>query len=149
MALTPQLPNTVSTHTLWRVNPKLASKKSDNIRILLADDSETFLRAAQVLLKEYNIETAADGEEALAKIKANPPDIFFVDLVLPKISGTELISKITADYPDVAIVALTAIDDDETVQEVLEMGAKDYLIKGALSSDTFKSIIERLTTDSS
>ncbi len=127
----------------------MASKKSDNIRILLADDSETFLRAAQVLLKEYNIETAADGEEALAKIKANPPDIFFVDLVLPKISGTELISKITADYPDVAIVALTAIDDDETVQEVLEMGAKDYLIKGALSSDIFKSIIERLTTDSS
>ncbi|MFX1299943.1 MAG: response regulator [Promethearchaeota archaeon] len=126
----------------------MASKKSDKIRILLADDSETFLRAAQVLLKEYNIETAADGEEALAKIKANPPDIFFVDLVLPKISGTELINKITVEYPDVAIVALTAIDDDETVQEVLEMGAKDYLIKGALSSDTFKSIIERLTTDS-
>ncbi|MFX0079688.1 MAG: response regulator [Candidatus Hermodarchaeota archaeon] len=126
----------------------MVSKKSDKIRILLADDSETFLRAARVLLKEYNIETAADGEEALAKIKANPPDIFFVDLVLPKISGTELINKITVDYPDVAIVALTAIDDDETVQEVLEMGAKDYLIKGALSSDTFRSIIERLTTDS-
>ena len=126
----------------------MASKKSDKIRILLADDSETFLRAAQVLLKEYDIETAIDGEEALSKIKANPPDIFFVDLVLPKISGTELISKVTVDYPDVAIVALTAIDDDETVQEVLEMGAKDYLIKGALSSDTFKSIIERHTKDS-
>jgi DNA-binding NarL/FixJ family response regulator len=123
----------------------LASKKSHKVRILLADDSETFLRAAQVLLREYEIETAIDGEEALAKIKANPPDIFFVDLVLPKISGTDLISKVTADYPNVAIVALTAIDDDETVQEVMEMGAKDYLIKGALSADTFKEIIERLT----
>ncbi|MFX1582453.1 MAG: response regulator transcription factor, partial [Promethearchaeota archaeon] len=94
------------------------------------------------------IETAVDGEEALRKLKANPPDIFFVDLVLPKISGTELIRQIAAEYPDVAIVALTAIDDHETVQEVMDMGAKDYLIKGALSSNTFKAIIEKLTTGS-
>lgn len=126
----------------------MASKKSPKVRILLADDSETFLRAAQLLLREYDIETAVDGEEALEKIKANPPDIFFVDLVLPKISGTALISQVSAAYPEVAIVALTAIDDDETVQEVMGMGAKDYLIKGALSADTFKAIIERLIADS-
>ncbi|MFW9831990.1 MAG: response regulator [Candidatus Thorarchaeota archaeon] len=126
----------------------MASKKLPNIRILLADDSETFVRAAQILLRDYNLETAVDGKEALDKIKANPPDIFFVDLVLPKISGTELIRRVSTEYPNVAIVALTAIDDDETVQEVLEMGAKDYLIKGALSSETFKTIIERLATNS-
>jgi DNA-binding NarL/FixJ family response regulator len=124
----------------------LASKKLP--KILLADDSETFLRAAKLLLRDYEIETAVDGEEALAKIKANPPDIFFVDLVLPKISGTDLINQITSEYPDIAIVALTAIDDDETVQEVMQMGAKDYLIKGALSSDTFKRIIDRLIDSS-
>ncbi len=122
----------------------MASKKSDKVKILLADDSETFLRAAQLLLRDYDIETAIDGEEALEKLKANPPDIFFVDLVLPKISGTELIRQVSTEYPDVAIVALTAIDDDETVQEVMDMGAKDYLIKGALSSDTFKALIEKL-----
>lgn len=121
----------------------MASKKLHETKILLADDSETFLRAAQLLLRDYEIETAADGEEALAKLKANPPDIFFVDLVLPKISGTELIRQVSSEYPDIAIVALTAIDDDETVQEVMDMGAKDYLIKGALSADTFKAIIEK------
>ncbi len=126
----------------------MASKKSPKVKILLADDSETFLRAAQLLLRDYDIETAIDGKEALDKLKANPPDIFFVDLVLPKISGTELIRQVAAEYPKVAIVALTAIDDDETVQEVMDMGAKDYLIKGALSSDTFKEIIEKLTTAS-
>jgi DNA-binding NarL/FixJ family response regulator len=124
----------------------LVSKKLHEVKILLADDSETFLRAAQLLLRDYEIETAADGEEALKKIKANPPDIFFVDLVLPKISGTELIRQVASEYPDIAIVALTAIDDHETVQEVMDMGAKDYLIKGALSSSTFKTIIEKLTT---
>ncbi|MFX1492562.1 MAG: response regulator [Promethearchaeota archaeon] len=117
-------------------------------KILLADDSETFLRAAKFLLRDYEIETAVDGKEALEKIKANPPDIFFVDLVLPKISGTDLISQITREYPDIIIVALTAIDDDETVQEVLQMGAKDYLIKGALSSETFKTIIEKFIDSS-
>ena len=123
----------------------MVSKKSPKVKILLADDSETFLRAAQLLLRDYDIETAFDGEEALTKLKANPPDIFFVDLVLPKISGTDLIRQVSTEYPEVAIVALTAIDDDETVQEVMDMGAKDYLIKGALSSDTFKAIIEKLT----
>lgn len=126
----------------------MASKKSHSIRILLADDSETFLRAAQLLLREYDIETAIDGEEALKKLKANPPHIFFVDLVLPKISGTELIRQVSNEYPEVAIVALTAIDDDETVQEVMNMGAKDYLIKGALSADIFKAIIEKLIISS-
>ncbi len=126
----------------------MASKKSPKIKVLLADDSETFLRAAQLLLRDYDIETAADGEEALEKLKASPPDIFFVDLVLPKISGTELISQVSTEYPNVAIVALTAIDDDETVQEVLDMGVKDYLIKGALSSDTFKAIIEKIMSSS-
>ncbi|MFX0169554.1 MAG: response regulator transcription factor [Candidatus Hodarchaeota archaeon] len=123
----------------------MASKKSPKIRILLADDSETFLRAAKLLLREYDIETAIDGQEALTKIRANPPDIFFVDLVLPKISGTTLIQQVKTEFPDVAIVALTAIDDDETVKEVMEMGTNDYLIKGALSAATFKALIERLT----
>jgi DNA-binding NarL/FixJ family response regulator len=126
----------------------LVSKKSHEIKILLADDSETFLRAAQLLLRDYDIETAADGEEALKKLKANPPDIFFVDLVLPKISGTDLIQQVSIEYPDIAIIALTAIDDDETVQEVMDMGAKDYLIKGALSSETFKTLIEKLIVSS-
>jgi DNA-binding NarL/FixJ family response regulator len=144
MGLIPRHPNTVYLLTLWRVNHKLASKKSDKVRILLADDAEAFLRAAQLLLRDYEVETAVDGEEALAKLKANPPDIFFVDLVLPKISGTELISQVSTEYPDISIVALTAIDDDETMQEVMDMGAKDYLIKGALSTDIFKSIIEKL-----
>lgn len=126
----------------------MTSKKSHEIKILLADDSETFLRAARLLLRDYDIETAADGEEALKKLRANPPDIFFVDLVLPKISGTDLIQQVSTEYPDIAIIALTAIDDDETVQEVMEMGAKDYLIKGALSSETFKTLIEKLIISS-
>ena len=121
----------------------MASEKSPKIKILLADDSETFLRAAKILLRDYEVETAIDGEEALKKIKSSPPDILFVDLVLPKISGTDLISQVKIDFPKVVIIAITAIDDDETVQEVLELGASDYLIKGALSSETFKSTIDK------
>lgn len=122
----------------------MASKNSPKIKILLADDSETFLRAAKLLLSDYDVETAIDGEDALEKIKANPPDIFFIDLVIPKISGTALIPQVREKYPKIAIVAITAIDDDETVKEVLRLGAVDYLIKGALSKETFKNIIQRI-----
>jgi PleD family two-component response regulator len=123
----------------------LASKNSPKIKILLADDSETFLRAAKLLLSDYDVETAIDGKDALEKIKANPPDIFFVDLVLPKISGTALIPQVKEKYPKTVIVAITAIDDDETVREVLRLGAVDYLIKGSLSKESFKNIIRRIT----
>jgi len=122
----------------------LPSKKSPNIRVLLADDSESFLRVAQLLLRDYDVDVARDGEEALRKIRANPPDVLFVDLVLPKISGTDLIPQVKAINPRIAIVALTAIDDDETVREVLRLGASDYLIKGALSSETLRSTIEKV-----
>lgn len=47
---------------------------------------------------------------------------------------------------DDVIVALTAIDDNETVQKVLEMKARDYLIKSAGSSGTFRTIINHITT---
>jgi len=122
----------------------LASKKLPKRRILLADDSESFLRAAQLLLRDYDVETARDGEEALAKIKARPPDVVFVDLVLPKVSGTEVIRQLRMRYPKVAIVALTAIDDEETVREVLKLGASDYMIKGALSAESFHAAIKRV-----
>jgi len=123
----------------------LVSKNLPKIKILLADDSESFLRAAKLLLTEYDVETAIDGEDALKKIKANQPNIFFVDLVLPKISGTSLISQVKEKYPKITIIAITAIDDDETVEEVLRLGAIDYLIKGALSKETFKEIIQRVS----
>ncbi|MFX1563167.1 MAG: response regulator transcription factor [Promethearchaeota archaeon] len=127
----------------------MASKNSPKIKILLADDSETFLRAAKLLLTDYDVETAIDGEDALKKIKANQPNIFFVDLVLPKISGTSLISQVKEKYPKIAIIAITAIDDNETVEEVLRLGAIGYLIKGALSKETFKEIIQRVSKNRS
>jgi DNA-binding NarL/FixJ family response regulator len=121
----------------------LASKKSRKLRILLADDSESFVRGAQLLLRDYDVDAASDGEEALAKIGARVPDVVFVDLVLPKISGTDLIGQLRTRYPKLVIVALTAIDDEDTVREVLRLGASDYMIKGALSADSFRASIKR------
>ncbi len=129
----------------------MASEKSPKqVKVLLADDSRIFLRAAQILLSEYyEVEIAYDGQEALDKIHANPPDVFIVDLVLPKISGTQLIPQVKAEFPNLIIVALTAIDDEETVQEVLGLGAHHYLIKGALTGDEIHRTVERLLAKTS
>ncbi len=122
-----------------------SEKSSKQVRVLLADDSRIFLRAAQILLSEYyEVEIAYDGQEALDKLRAHPPDVFIVDLVLPKISGTQLIPQVKKAFPELIIVALTAIDDDETVREVLALGAHHYLIKGALTGDEIYQTVERL-----
>ena len=119
------------------------SKKSHKTKVLLVDDSESFVRVAKVLLRDFEIAVALDGEEALVKLEEFHPDVAFVDLVLPKISGLELIVKFKELRPDLYIIALTAIDDEETLNEVIELGAKDYLIKGALTAEALKSAIAK------
>ncbi|MFX1474783.1 MAG: response regulator transcription factor [Promethearchaeota archaeon] len=127
----------------------VSEKSPKQVRVLLADDSRVFLRAAQILLSEYyEVGIAYDGQEAIDKIRASPPDVFIVDLVLPKISGTQLIPQVKAEFPDMIIVALTAIDDEETVKEVLGLGAHHYLIKGALTGDEIYRTVERLLAKS-
>ncbi len=120
------------------------SKKSTRGTILLVDDSEDFIRAARVLLRGFNIDFAMNGLEALEKIETSPPDILIVDLVMPKMSGLEVIKQVREKFPDIVVVALTAIDEEETLSKCFDMGIKDYMIKGALSSDRLRASIQKL-----
>jgi CheY-like chemotaxis protein len=123
----------------------LGSKKSRKPSILLVDDSEDFTRATKILLQEYELEVALSGSDALELIDKKAPDIMLVDLVMPKMSGLELIKTVRDSYPDITIVALTAIDEEETLNECRSMGVTEYLIKGALTTEQLKETIDRFS----
>jgi DNA-binding response OmpR family regulator len=77
----------------------------------------------------YEVEVAADGQEAWDKIRASSYDLILLDLMLPKISGLDLIPKIRQSMPAVPIIAVTAKTSVEDRVQGLNLGCDDYLTK--------------------
>ncbi len=100
-------------------------------RILVVDD-EKDLRS----LLEYNltqagfaVETAEDGRAALSKLKASPPDLVVLDLLLPDVPGTELLKTIKRAERPVPVLLLTAKGEEVDRLVGFELGADDYVVK--------------------
>ncbi len=104
-----------------------------NHQILLVDDDKELLAALEVkLLKEgYRIDTAPDGEVALEKIRANLPDLVILDVNMPRMNGMEVCRALRSDDKtrDLAVIMLTARDDEVDRILGLEFGADDYVTK--------------------
>ncbi|HEY5156985.1 MAG TPA: response regulator transcription factor [Anaerolineales bacterium] len=99
--------------------------------ILLVDDEPSIIRLAQMYLERENfrIEAAGDGEQALEAVKRSNPALVVLDLMLPKIDGFEVCRRLRAENNPVAIIMLTARDEDIDKIIGLELGADDYLTK--------------------
>lgn len=99
--------------------------------ILLVDDEPSIIRLAQMYLERENfrIEVAGDGEQALEAVKRSNPALVVLDLMLPKIDGFEVCRRLRAENNPVAIIMLTARDEDIDKIIGLELGADDYLTK--------------------
>jgi two-component system KDP operon response regulator KdpE len=103
---------------------------SQGARILVVDDEPQIRHSLQTNLEKrnYDVTTAASGEEALEAIARQKPDVVIVDLVLPAIDGIELTRRIREQSP-VPIIVLSAIGDERKKVEALESGADDYVTK--------------------
>jgi DNA-binding response OmpR family regulator len=101
------------------------------MNILVIEDETkvaSFLKKGLVQ-SSYDVDLAADGEEAYQKIQANNYDLILLDLMLPKISGFDLIPKIREVKPSVPVIALTAKASVEDRVQGLNLGCDDYLTK--------------------
>jgi len=113
-------------------------------RILIADDHPLLREAlCQVLSKEQDMEVvgkAGDGEEVVKMASQLKPDVVIMDIIMPKFDGIEASKKIKATAPNIAILILTAYDDDNYVLGLLEAGAAGYLLKSARGQDMVEAI---------
>jgi two-component system, OmpR family, alkaline phosphatase synthesis response regulator PhoP len=101
--------------------------------ILIADDEESIAQLSKLYLAKegYTIYTARDGQEALDTARRVKPDLVVLDLMMPRVDGWEVCRQLRKDprLSGVAIVMLTARDDDVDKIVGLELGADDYLTK--------------------
>ncbi len=72
----------------------------DSSHILIVDDSPTQLRQMQMVLEKdgFTVQTAVDGNDAMASIQANPPLLVVTDLQMPNMNGLELVSAVTGKH---------------------------------------------------
>lgn len=99
--------------------------------ILIVDDEPSILQLSRIYLERegFHVEEAKDGEATLRAVEELHPDLIVLDVMLPKLDGFEVCRRLRATNNDVAILMLTARDDDIDKILGLELGADDYLTK--------------------
>jgi two-component system alkaline phosphatase synthesis response regulator PhoP len=128
--------------------------KKKDIRILLVDDEPDILEIVGYNLAQegYQISTAANGKEAVAKAKKELPQLIIMDVMMPEMDGmeaTEAIRKIP-ELQNVIITFLTARSEDYSQVAGFEAGADDYIskpIKPKLLVSKVKALLRRLKNE--
>jgi two-component system response regulator AtoC len=100
--------------------------------ILLVDDEPGMLRYIRTLLEvdDYKVETATNGEEAVARVQKGPqPDLVLLDLLMPGIDGLETLEQLRQLKPGLKVVMLSCVNDTRKVVQAMRLGAHNYLTK--------------------
>jgi two-component system OmpR family response regulator len=101
------------------------------VRVLVVDDEAyiTDLIAVGLRFVGFEVDTAADGREALAKIASTRPDLVVLDIAMPGIGGIEVVERLRRDGVTTPVVFLTARDAPGDRVKGLRVGADDYITK--------------------
>jgi two-component system alkaline phosphatase synthesis response regulator PhoP len=110
-----------------------ATLDSARPRVLIADDNPQGVELLEAYLSgsDYDVETAADGEETLRKVKQWRPDLILLDIMMPKVSGFEVCKRMRSDpqMQDTAVLMITALDQQSDIDRAVEAGTDDFLTK--------------------
>src|SRR3989304_5268216 len=114
------------------------------IRVLIADDHALVREGIRSLLAlAADIEIvgeAADGREAVEKVRQLMPEIVLMDLAMPVMGGLEATRRIRKEFSGTKVLALTQYDDSEYVLPIIEAGARGFVTKMSSSSELAAAI---------
>jgi two-component system chemotaxis response regulator CheY len=118
--------------------------------VLIVDDTSILRRILSDILVEFckvprhNISEAVDGMQAVAEFKRTNPDVVFLDIAMPKLSGQDVVKKILEINRNAKIIMCTSVGNKAMVEECIRNGAKDYLLK-PLQPDRVERAIRKAT----
>jgi DNA-binding NarL/FixJ family response regulator len=119
-------------------------KLHGNIKVAIADDHEIFRDGLRIMLQKQPdiklIAEAADGKELIEQVEKEQPDIIISDVKMPRMDGAAATRYLTGHYPHIGIIALTMFDEEDLIIDMLEAGAKGYLLKNADKHEIIEAI---------
>jgi DNA-binding NarL/FixJ family response regulator len=115
------------------------------IRLVIADDHEIFRDGLSLMLSKQDTVTltgqAADGEQLLRLVEEVQPDVVLTDIKMPRLDGIAATRTLLQRYPDLKIIALSMYEEEDLIVEMLEAGARGYLLKNADKKEIMEAIL--------
>ena len=117
-----------------------------SIRVVIADDHEIFRDGLALMIsKQKELELvgqAENGKELVQLAEKTQPEVVITDIKMPVCDGIEATKILLKKLPDVKIIALSMFDEEKLIVEMLEAGAKGYLLKNADKSEITEAVQE-------
>lgn len=114
------------------------------IKVMIADDHAIFRDGFKLLLKDQRdaalVGEAANGRELIQRVEELHPNIVITDIKMPGTDGIELCRQLRTHYPNVDVIALSMFSDDHLIADMLEAGAKGYLLKNTNRAELLQAI---------
>ena len=103
-------------------------------KILIVDDEKPILTMYQTTLsdlKDFEILTAGNGEEAISIAKKEQPSLIYLDIIMPKLNGLDVLKRLKDDEntKDIPVVLLTNLPAEASAEKAKTLGALDYFVK--------------------
>jgi DNA-binding NtrC family response regulator len=117
----------------------------EKVNILVVDDDPSLLKTLTRILQEanFNVITAADGEEAFKLFASHNIDVLLIDIILPGISGMDILNRVKRQRPDVEVIMMTAYGDIDIAVKAVKNGAYDFLTKPFPSLEVVEMAVKK------
>ncbi|MFC1661762.1 response regulator [Gemmatimonadota bacterium] len=122
--------------------PREPEPSAGGLKVLLVDDEEDYVRtmAERMEMREVGSDVALTGEEALAMLEDELPDVIVLDLKMPGMGGLEVLEQVKKTYPEIQVVILTGHGSDKEEVEARRLGAFAYLRKPVDINDLMEAV---------
>lgn len=115
--------------------------------MLVIEDDRFLVKAYEAKLKGegFSVSVAHDGEEGIAKIEAEKPDIILLDLIMPRMDGFDVLEEMQKhkEWKKIPVLILTNLGQEDDRKRGLKLGAKDYIVKADYSLAQIVDLIKK------
>ncbi len=120
--------------------------KIEEMKVLVCDDSMFARKSLVMFIKSLGVENvfeAADGQQAIDAYAEHKPDLVFMDIVMPVVTGIDALKKIRENDPNAKVIMASSVGTQNHLKAAIKAGASDFLQK-PISNDQVKQTIENV-----
>lgn len=122
------------------------------MKVLIVDDEPAIITMYRTKLLEegFEVVVSEDGEEAIARAKADRPDVILLDLIMPKVNGLDVLKALKADptTEHIPVYLLTNIPEESGGGKGKDLGATGYLFKADTEPQALVTVLKRIKKES-